>query len=135
MINFDVPDRYMCAVRRQKTSTPLQALVLMNDVQYIEAARVLAERMLQEGGPTPEKQITYAFRALTSRYPRPDELPILLDLYQQEYIDFKKLPARAEKLLSEGEYRRNKNLPTAELAASTVVANTLMNFDEFVVKR
>ncbi len=135
MINFDVPDRYMCAVRRQKTSTPLQALVLMNDVQYVEAARVLAERMLREGGASPQQRINFAFRALTSRFPRPDELTILQDLYHQELVDFKKTPARAENLLQEGEYPRDKKLPVADLAASAVIANTLMNFDEFVVKR
>jgi hypothetical protein len=135
MINFDVPDRYMCSVRRQKTSTPLQALVLMNDVQYVEAARVLGERMIQEGGETPERRITFAFRALTSRYPRPDEITILQDLYQQEYADFKKTPARAAKLLQEGEYPLNKKLSPVEVATCAVVANTLMNFDEFVIKR
>ncbi|QMU28602.1 DUF1553 domain-containing protein [Adhaeribacter radiodurans] len=135
MINFDVPDRYMCSVRRQKTSTPLQALVLMNDVQYIEAARVLGERMIREGGSTPEQRISYAFRALTSRRPRPDELTILKDLYQQEYADFINNKARTEKLLQEGEYPRDKKLAAAEVATCAVVANTLMNFDEFVVKR
>ncbi|MDQ4140115.1 MAG: DUF1553 domain-containing protein, partial [Bacteroidota bacterium] len=135
MINFDVPDRYMCSVRRQKTSTPLQALVLMNDVQYVEASRVLGERMVREGGSTPEQRISYAFRALTSRHPRQDELVILKNLYQQEYADFDKNPARAEKLLKEGEYPRDKKLPAADVATCAVVANTLMNFDEFVVKR
>ncbi len=135
MINFDVPDRYMCNVRRQKTSTPLQALVLMNDVQYVEASRVLGERMIREGGETPEQRITFAFRALASRYPRPEELNILKDLYQQEYADFKKTPVRATKLLQEGEYPVNKKLPLAEVATCAVVANTLMNFDEFVIKR
>ncbi|QNF34966.1 DUF1553 domain-containing protein [Adhaeribacter swui] len=135
MINFDVPDRYMCSVRRQKTSTPLQALVLMNDVQYVEAARILAERMIQEGGASPEQQITYAFRALTSRFPRPDELKILKNLYEQEYQDFKKSPNRATQLLQEGAYPVNKKLPQEEVATCAVVANTLMNFDEFVIKR
>ncbi|KAA5545780.1 DUF1553 domain-containing protein [Adhaeribacter rhizoryzae] len=135
MINFDVPDRYMCSIRRQKTSTPLQALVLLNDVQYVEASRVLGERMLQEGGSTPEAQITYAFRALTSRFPRPDELKILKNLYQEELADFEKHPDRATKLLQEGEYKINKTLRPAKLATCAVVANTLMNFDEFVIKR
>ncbi|PSR57170.1 hypothetical protein AHMF7605_04340 [Adhaeribacter arboris] len=135
MINFDVPDRYMCSVRRQKTSTPLQALVLMNDVQYVEAARILGERMIREGGSKPEQRITYAFRALTSRRPRANELAILEDLYQQEYADFAKDQELTEKLLREGEYPRDKKLPAAEVATCAVVANTLMNFDEFVIKR
>lgn len=135
MINFDVPDRYMCSIRRQKTSTPLQALVLLNDVQYVEASRVLGEHMIKAGGPTPEAQITYAFRALTSRRPRANELAILKDLYQQEWQAFKQQPERAEKLLAEGEYPRDKTLPPTQLATCAVVANTLMNFDEFVIKR
>jgi hypothetical protein len=135
MINFDVPDRYMCSIRRQKTSTPLQALVLLNDVQYVEASRVLGERMLKQAGSTPEARITFAFRSLTSRFPRPDELTILKDLYQEELQDFNRNPGRAEKLLQEGEYQRDKTLRPAELATCAVVANTLMNFDEFVIKR
>jgi hypothetical protein len=135
MINFDVPDRYACNIRRQKTSTPLQALVLLNDVQFVEAARVLGERIVAEGGQTPEQRITFAFRSLTSRYPRPDEMEILLNLYQEERADFIKNPARAEKLLSEGEYPRNPNLKATEVAPYAVVVNTLMNFDEFLFKR
>ncbi|GEO02867.1 hypothetical protein AAE02nite_05310 [Adhaeribacter aerolatus] len=135
MINFDVPDRYMCSIRRQKTSTPLQALVLLNDVQFVEASRVLGEQMLKTGGSTPEAQITYAFRALTSRFPRPDELNILKNLYQEELQSFKQHPDQAEKLLQEGETKRDKTLRSAELATCAVVANTLMNFDEFVIKR
>jgi hypothetical protein len=135
MINFDVPDRYMCSIRRQKTSTPLQALVLLNDVQYVEASRVLGENMLKNGGVTPAARISYAFRALTSRFPRPDELKIVTNLYQQELEDFTKNPERAEKFLQQGEYQRDKQLPAPEVATCAVVANTLMNFDEFVIKR
>ena len=135
MTTFDVPDRYACTVRRQKTSTPLQALVLMNDVQLIEAARLLGERMMLEGGTSPLERISFAFRALTSRQPRKEEINILLNLYQEELADFEKEPERARNLLKEGEHPDNKKLPATELATCTVVASTLMNFDEFVVKR
>ncbi|WP_114778542.1 DUF1553 domain-containing protein [Botryobacter ruber] len=135
MINFDAPDRYMCTIQRQKTSTPLQALVLLNDVQFVEAARVLAEHMVRTGGDSPEKQITHAFRSLTSRHPRKEELAILLKLYRQELATYKANPARAEKLLQEGEYPRDKRLPVATVATCAVVASTLMNFDEFIIKR
>jgi cytochrome c553 len=135
MINFDVPDRYACTVRRQNTSTPLQALVLMNDVQFVEAARVLGERMMREGGSTPEKRITYAFRALTSRHPREKEMDILLNLYQEEHADLRQDAARARQLLQEGEHPIDKTLNTVDLATCAVVASTLMNFDEFVFKR
>jgi len=135
MITFDVPDRYACSMRRQKTSTPLQALVLMNDVQYVEASRVLAEKMICESGNTPEQRITYAFRTLTSRYPRKEELAILINLYQEENTDFKKHPERAKELLQEGAYGRDKKLPVTEVATCAIIANTLMNFDEFIIKR
>ena len=135
MMNFDAPDRYLCTVDRQKTATPLQSLVLMNDPQYIEAARVLAERMMEEGGKTPEDRITFAFKALTSRAPRTEELTLTKQLYLEELTNFKKKPERAEQLLSTGEYERDTELAADELAACTIVASSLMNFDEFIVKR
>jgi hypothetical protein len=135
MLNFDAPDRYLCVVRRQKTATPLQSLVLMNDPQYVEAARKLAERMMREGGSSPENRITFAFKALTSRSPRPDEIAVLKRLYQEELTDFKENPDQALKLLRTGESERDKTLNASELAACTVIASTVMNFDEFVVKR
>lgn len=135
MINFDVPDRYMCVVRRQKTSTPLQALVLMNDEQFVEAARVLGEKMIREGGNTAEGQITYGFRALTSRYPKKEEMDILKSLYEQEKEDFTKNTTRAALLLKEGDFPVDKSLSKVDVATCTIVASTLMNFDEFVFKR
>ena len=135
MVNFDVPDRYACTIRRQKTSTPLQSLVLLNDIQFVEASRVLAEKMIKKGGNSPDSRITYAFRSLTSRYPRKEELYILLDLYREELADFTKNTKKAAELLTVGEFKYDKVLNTPELATCTVVANTLMNFDEFITKR
>jgi hypothetical protein len=135
MLTFDVPDRYACAVRRQKTSTPLQSLVLLNDVQFVEASRVLADKMIKKGGTSPVSRVVYAFRSLTSRYPRKEELSILMDLYKEELADFSKNPSQAKELLTEGEFLNDKNLNPNELATCMVVANTLMNFDEFVIKR
>lgn len=135
MMNFDASDRYLCVVKRQKTATPLQSLVLMNDPQYVEASRMLAERMVKEGGTTPEERITFAFKALTSRLPRPEEVSLMKQLYSEELADFKKQPKRAIELLSVGEYKRDMKLNPEELAAYTIVASSIMNFDEFVVKR
>lgn len=135
MINFDVPDRYACTVRRQKTSTPLQSLVLLNDVQYVEAARVLAEKMIKRGGETTEGRLTYGFRALTSRHPRKEEIKILLSLYNEQYADYSKNPGKAEQLLKEGEYPVDTSLNKVELASCAIVASALMNFDEFIIKR
>jgi hypothetical protein len=135
MMNFDAPDRYICIVKRQKTATPLQSLVLMNDPQYVEASRMLAERMIKEGGNTPEERVTFAFYALTSRQPREEELRLLKQLYEEELKDFRKEPKRATQLLNVGEYKRNGNLDANEVAACTIIASSIMNFDEFVVKR
>ena len=135
MVSFDASEKYLCTVKRQKTNTPLQALVLLNDPQYVEAARLLAERMIKEGGDQPEDQITFGFRALTSRKPDERELDLLTQLYQEERTEFSEVPARADSLLAVGEQARDTSLPTDQLAALTVVANTLVNYDEAVYKR
>ena len=168
MLNFDAAERHTCSVRRQKTSTPLQALVTLNDPQFVEAARVLAMRAMNEGerlkvkgerlkggaeltadgrqatknptNPKPQitnykSQIETIFTALISRAPRPRELELMVQLYEDERRDFQKNPKRVAELLGVGEYALDKTLPKTELAALTVVASTVMNFDEFVIKR
>ncbi len=135
MISFDAAERSFCTVERQKTSTPLQALVLMNDPQFVEAARVLAERMMTEGGDTLEEQIAFAFRLLTSRHPEPDEASMLARLYREEQAAFANAPADARDLLAIGEYPPNAALPPVDVAAGTVVTSTIMNYDEAYMKR
>jgi hypothetical protein len=107
----------------------------MNDPQYVEASRLLAERMIKEGGSTPEDRITFAFKALTSRLPRTEELTLMKQLYEEELAGFQKEPQRAKELLTTGEYKRDVKLNTSEVAACTIIASSIMNFDEFVVKR
>lgn len=135
MINFDASDKYVCIIKRQNTNTPLQALVLMNDPQYIEASRVLAEKMLIDGGVETSDQLKYGFRAITSRNPEPKELMILEELYQNELAEFQRAPHEADSLLQVGEYGRDKSLPKEKLAAFTLVNSTLMNYDEAIYKR
>ncbi len=135
LMTFDLPDRYVCTVRRQKTNTPLQSLVLMNDPQYMEAARVLGERMIKEGGKEPDKQIIFAYEALVGRYPRNEEIRLLKQYYYEELNDLKKNPAKALQVLNVGEFERDKSLNPIELAASSMVATTLINFEETVMKR
>ena len=135
MMSFDASERNFCTVRRQNTSTPLQALVLLNDPQYVEAARLLAERMLREGGATLADRLTFAFRLLTSRRPLDHEMTLLTDLYEQEQQSFAADRTSALALLNVGEYPRDERLDPSQVAALTVVANTIMNFDETVVKR
>ncbi|WP_090377047.1 DUF1553 domain-containing protein [Dyadobacter sp. SG02] len=134
MLNFDAAERHFCITKRQKTSTPLQALVVMNDPQFVEASRVLAQHMLKNG-QTIDEQIDYAFTALTSRLPDPKEKMVLKELYDEELKDFSHNPKRMKSILAVGEYPLDKTLNPAQLAAGTIVASTVMNFDEFLIKR
>jgi Protein of unknown function (DUF1553) len=135
MVNFDATDRAFCSVRRQKTASPLQSLVLMNDPQFVEASRILSEKMIKNSTPSVSERLQYGFQALTSRKAHPAELTALKDLFEKELSYFKQNLEKAEKLLNVGEYPRDKNLDAAEVAAYTIVASTIMNFDEFVMKR
>lgn len=140
MLNFDATDRSYCAVRRQKTASPLQALVLMNDPQFVEAARILAEKMqhipkVTGNNSLETDRLTYCFQALTSRKPRKEELIILTELYENQWTYFKENKEKAIALLQVGEYERDKQLDPAMTAAYTIVASTIMNFDEFLVIR
>jgi len=134
MNTFDAPSRSYCVVQRQKTSTPLQALVLLNDPQFLEAARVVAARtMAQHTSLT--SQLAYSYRLLTARNPSAKELAVLTKLYQSEYEKFRQTPAKMKGWLTAGEYRVSPMADVPALAASTVVASTIMNSDAFLTKR
>ena len=135
MLIFDAADRDVCTVRRRTTSTPLQALVLLNDPQYLEACRVLAERMMQEGGENPEEQLTFGFRALTGRHPEPEEVQLITQMYEEEVARFAEAPESAVAYLGTGEHPRNKKLDAAQLASLATVANAIMNTDEAYTKK
>lgn len=135
MMNFDAPDRYYCTVSRQKTATPLQSLVLMNDPQYVEAARILSERTLKEGGETVTKKINFIYKCLIGRSAEKIELATIEKLYQEELADLQKDKKRVQHLLSIGAAPVHQQLNKTELAAYTMIASTVMNFDEFVMKR
>ena len=132
LATFDAPDRETCTVRRARTNTPLQALILMNDPTYVEASRKLAERIVLEGGATTDSRITFAFRLATSRPPTPRELTVLRRIYDQQLTRFRADESSALKLLAVGESPRNEQLAQADLAAWTMVANTILNLDETV---
>ena len=134
-INFDAAERLFCTVNRQRTNTPLQSLVLMNDPQYVEASRVLAERMMLEGGSTPADRIVLAFRLLTSRRPDAGELASLERLYAEQRAEFVHDRKAALSLLTVGEHRRNAALDPIDTATCAIVATTIMNFDEAAFKR
>jgi hypothetical protein len=132
MANFDAPGREACAVRETRTNTPLQALDLMNDVTFMEAARVLAQRMMQQGGPTPATRISFAFRLATTRLPLERETGILRSSHQYNLDRFRTNPEAALKLISQGESPRDPSLDPSELAAYTTIASLILNLDETV---
>lgn len=134
MLLFDAPDRERCVVRRQTTNTPLQALVLMNDPTYVEAARKLSERMMTEAGPGAKDRISYGFRLVTSRAATTRELTMLVDMYERQQARFTADTSLAEKLLEVGGSSRNASLDIHELASFTIVANIVLNLDETVTR-
>jgi Protein of unknown function (DUF1553)/Protein of unknown function (DUF1549)/Concanavalin A-like lectin/glucanases superfamily/Planctomycete cytochrome C len=134
MLVFDATAREQCTVRETRTNTPLQALNLMNDVTYIEAARMLAERMLKEGGATPAARLAWAFRALTARTPDAVERRTLLDHLHAQMAHFQRHPEAAAQLLGAGEKRNDAQLNPAELAAYATTASLLLNLDEAITK-
>ena len=134
MLIFDAPTREYCVVRRPRTNTPLQALTLLNDPQFVEAARAFAQRIMTETAHDPKKQIVYAFRIATARAPGAEEMKVLLDVYRQQLAEFQKDRDAAEKLLSVGSFRARVDLDRSELAAWTTVASMILNLDETLTK-
>jgi Protein of unknown function (DUF1553) len=134
MMTFDAAGREACVVRETRTNTPLQALTLMNEVTYVEAARVLAQRVLLQGGPTAEERLTLAFRLVTGRRPRPAELTILLRGLEAHLADYRGDMEAAEKLVSVGESPRELKLDVRELAAYTAAVAMVLNLDEAITK-
>ncbi len=132
MQTFDAPTRETCIVRRMTTNTPLQVLTLWNDVQFVEAARVLAQRTLGEAGEDGARATTM-FRRVTGRRPQGEELHLLLGVLGDFRDRFKEAPQDATRLLSQGDADRDDSDP-AELAAWTMVAQALLSLDETIVK-
>ena len=134
MMNFDSAGREACTVRATRTNTPLQALNLMNDVTFVEASRMLAERTMKEGGSTPEQRVAFAFRLATARRPEPAEQRVLAGSFQYHLDRYQTDREAALELLSEGEHSRDETLDVRELAAYTAVASLILNLDETVTK-
>lgn len=134
LTTFDAPDREKCTARRAVTNTPLQALVLLNDPTYVEAARSLAQRTLAEAGRSSTQRINYAFRLATARRPAPQELQVLRQLAWRELTHYRRDKDAAVKLLRVGESAYDSKLDASELAAWTTVASAILNLDETVTK-
>jgi hypothetical protein len=135
MTTFDATSREVCIARREQTSSPLQALVLLNDPQFVEAARVLAEKLIKQERSTVESRLETAFRLLTSRRPLEKEREVLLKLYRDQREHFANSAEEVKSLLAVGETPRDEKLDPTELAATAMVVRLLFNFDECVTKR
>jgi mono/diheme cytochrome c family protein len=131
---FDAPSRESCTVRRERTNTPLQALLLLNETQYVECARALAERALLEAGPAAEDRMAYLFRLATSRRPEEREMSELLAALREHRAEYSRDVEAARKLIAVGESKADARLRPSELAAWTMVANLILNLDEVVNK-
>jgi hypothetical protein len=134
LLTFDAPSREACTVRRSRTNTPLQALVLLNDKQYVEAARKLAERIMTQGGASTTDLAAFAFRQATARQPTAQETAVLVKVYESELAEFQTDADAAIGLLAVGDAKRNETLDVPQLAAWTLVANLVLNLDETVTK-
>ncbi len=135
MMVFDAATRDTCSAKRQSTNTPLQPLVLLNDPQFVEAARALGERMLKEGGATDEERVKWAYREVTGRNAGPKEIPVLLELYKGQRDSFTADPAGAAKLLAIGQIKPDPALQPIEAAAAATVASALFNLDASITLR
>ena len=134
MTNFDATGRDVCVVKRSTTNTPLQALNLLNDPQFVETARVLAQRVQSEQ-PSTDRQLAHAFRLVTGRKARAEEADVLKSLFEEELSRFRTAPALADSLLAVGEFPVPAGADRAKTAALASVGNVLFSFDEAYVKR
>jgi hypothetical protein len=131
---FDAPSREVCTVRRPRTNTPLQALALLNDPVYVEAARGFAHRVLTKGGPDLAARLDYAFRVALGRRPSGKEFGLLKAACEREFERFTRDRSAANRLIHVGASRPPVDVDIAELAAWTVVASTLLNLDETITR-
>jgi hypothetical protein len=134
MTALDAPSRESCTLRRERTDTPLQALLLMNETQFVECARALAERTLREGGLKLEDRLTFLFRQATARKPDARELSELANAYHDYLSEYRRDASAAKKLIATGESKPDPSLDPSELAAWTMVANVVLNLDEVLNK-
>ncbi|MDH3709020.1 MAG: DUF1553 domain-containing protein [Cyclobacteriaceae bacterium] len=135
MTAFDAPNRDVCIVKRENTNTPLQALVLLNDPQFVECSRVLAQRVQQEARDSLEEQIGRAFQLATGRSPKDQEMQIFMNLFNTQKEHFRQEPEHAQELLKVGDYPVDPQLNPLNTAALTVLASTILNHDEAYMKR
>jgi hypothetical protein len=135
LVAFDAPRRAVCVAKRERTDSPLQALILLNGTQYVEAARVLGERLHRDTNGNVPKMIEQGFLRCLSRPPDVREREILTQLYEEQRTHFLAHPEDAKSLLDIGQKVRDVGIPVPEAAAATILAQALLNHDACVVKR
>jgi Protein of unknown function (DUF1553)/Protein of unknown function (DUF1549)/Planctomycete cytochrome C len=133
MLMFDSPSREFCSAKRSRTNTPLQALSLLNEITFVEAARSLGSQMMKVE-QSPAERIRWAFRSATSRTANAEETAILLKGFERRLEKFKADPEAAKKLIAFGSSKADPNIDACELAAYTMTANVILNLDEVVTK-
>ena len=134
MLMFDASNRDQCEVKRLNTSTPLQALVMLNDPHVLEASRVLAERLVEQEELEISEKIELAFSRIVCRPIRKNEEQLFEDYFEEEKVNFQSFPEEAENLLASGEYPRNTNLDSATTAALMQVVHLMYNMEETLTK-
>lgn len=134
LLAFDAPSREECTADRNRSNTPLQSLVLLNDPTYVEAARAFAERILREGGSTDEARISFAFRRAVSRDAETDEVAVLQQLLQKHLTDYAAEPASVEAILKTGALPVSEQTDRTRLAAWTSVARVILNLHEVMTR-
>ena len=134
LLVFDAPNRESCTVQRPISNTPLQALVLLNDVQFVEAARMFAQRIVQRGGTEFSERLEFAFRWALSRSPGPIDKQVLENLYRQQLGEYRQNPAAAKELIAVGESEVSGDIDAVELATWTAVARTILNLHETMTR-
>ncbi|HEV3145147.1 MAG TPA: PSD1 and planctomycete cytochrome C domain-containing protein [Gemmataceae bacterium] len=134
LLAFDAPSREECTVERPRSSTPVQALVLLNDPNFVEAARVFAEKIIHVGGKSTEQRFAFAYRRALSRPPKPEEIKVLLELLEKHRAEFARDKGAAKKLLLVGDWPQPKDIDPVELAAWTSVARVILNLNETMTR-
>jgi hypothetical protein len=135
MVAFDAPRRAVCIAKRERTDSPLQAFILLNGIQYVEAARVLGEKLHKDANGNLPAMIEQGFLRCLSRKPDAQETEITTRLYNEQLAHFRQSPDEADKLLKIGNAKRDTSIPSPEAAAATALAQALLNHDACVVKR
>ncbi len=138
MLIFDAPDRNFCTVKRPVSSSPLQALALMNDPTFIEASKFIAGRLMQEGGNSTADKLSFGFRLVTGRLPDKAENDLLNEMYRTEKDIYKKQPDKAKKILAVGNAKMEQPASPdglSDAATYTNVIMALLNTDEFITRK